>query len=157
VFAKWATLCRMERHALTDERWARLRPLLPPPSSGRGRPRGDDRLLVDGILWRLATGVPWRDLPERFGPWRTVYSRFRRWQRSGVWERVLDALRAEADASGDLDWALHFLDGTTVRAHQSAAGAKKGAATRPSAAPAAGSRPRSTSGPNAAASRWPTS
>jgi transposase len=147
----------MERHALSDEQWGRLRPLLPPPSSGRGRPRADDRLIVDGILWRLATGVPWRDLPERFGPWRTVYSRFRRWQERGVWARVLAALQAEADSKGDLDWALHFLDGTTVRAHQHAAGAKKGAATRPSAAPAAASRPRSTSGPSAAASRWPTS
>ncbi len=143
----------MERHALSDEQWGRLRSLLPAPSPGRGRPRGDDRLIVDGILWRLATGVPWRDLPERFGPWRTVYSRFRRWQRAGVWERILAALQAEADARGELDWARHFLDGTTVRAHQHAAGAKKGAASKPSAAPAAASRPRSTSGRSAAASQ----
>jgi len=143
----------MERHALSDEQWARLRPLLPPPSPGRGRPRGDDRLIVDGILWRLATGVPWRDLPERFGSWRTVYSRFRRWQAAGVWERVLAALQAEADAAGELDWARHFLDGTTVRAHQHAAGAKKGAASRPSAAPGAAFRPTSTSAPKGAASR----
>lgn len=143
----------MERHALSDEQWARLRPLLPPPSAGRGRPRADDRLLVDGILWRLATGVPWRDLPERFGSWKTVYSRFRRWQRAGVWARVLAALQAEADAAGELDWARHFLDGTTVRAHQHAAGAKKGAATRPWAAPAAASPRKSTSGPKGAASR----
>ena len=143
----------MERHALSDEQWARLRPLLPPPSAGRGRPRAADRLMVDGILWRLATGVPWRDLPERFGSWKTVYSRFRRWQRAGVWARVLAALQAEADARGELDWALHFLDGATGRAHQHAAGAKKGAATRPSAAPGAASRPKSTSAPRAAASR----
>jgi transposase len=144
----------MRRHALTDRQWERLRPLLPPPPPGRGRPRSDDRLIVDGIVWRLATGVPWRDLPERFGPWRTVYSRVRRWQQQGVWDRVLAALRAEADAAGDLDWALHFLDGTTVRAHQHAAGAKKGAATRPSAAREADSPRQSTSGPKAAASRW---
>ena len=143
----------MERHALSDEQWERLRPLLPPLPSGRGRPRADDRLIVDGILWRLATGVPWRDLPERFGSWRTVYSRFRRWQRQGVWERVLAALQAEGDAAGDLDWALHFLDGTTVRAHQHAAGAKKGAATRRSGAPGAASPRRSTSAPRGAASR----
>ena len=143
----------MERHALSDEQWARLRPLLPPPPQGRGRPRVDDRLIVDGILWRLTTGVPWRDLPDRFGSWRTVYSRFRRWQQAGVWERALASLQAEADASGDLDWALHFLDGTTVRAHQHAAGAKKGAASRPSVAPAAASRPKSTSAPSGVGSR----
>ena len=143
----------MERHALTDEQWARLRPLLPPAPQGRGRPRIDDRLVVEGIIWRLATGVPWRDLPERFGSWRTVYSRFRRWQGAGVWERTLATLQAEADAAGEVDWARHFLDGTTVRAHQHAAGAPKGAATRPLAAPAAASRPRSTSAPKGTASR----
>lgn len=143
----------MERHALSDEQWARLRPLLPPPPQGRGRPRTDDRLIVDGIIWRLATGVPWRDLPERFGSWRTVYSRFRRWQQAGVWERALASLQAEADAAGDLDWALHFLDGTTVRAHQHAAGAKKGAASRPLAAPGAASRPKSISESSGVGSR----
>jgi transposase len=143
----------MERHALSDEQWERLRPLLPPPPAGRGRPRRDDRLIVEGIIWRLATGVPWRDLPERFGSWRTVYSRFRRWQQAGVWDRALTAVQAEADAAGDLNWARHFLDGTTVRAHQHAAGAQKGAATRRSAAPVAASRPRSTSAPKGAASR----
>ena len=149
----------MRRQALTDAQWERLRPLLPPPPAGRGRPRADDRTVVEGILWRLATGAPWRGLPERFGPWATVYSRFRRWQRAGVWDRVLAALQAAADARGELDWALHFLDGTTVRAHPHAAGApKKGAPTanprtRPSAARGAGSRPSSTCGPRAAASR----
>ena len=129
-------------------------PAAPPAAARAVAARGATTgLIVDGILWRLATGVPWRDLPERFGPWRTVYSRFRRWQQAGVWERVLAALQAEADAAGDLDWTLHFLDGTTVRAHQHAAGAKKGAAIRPSAAPAAASRPKSTSAPSAAASR----
>lgn len=143
----------MERHALTDEQWARLRPLLPPPPQGRGRPRRDDRTVVDGILWRLATGIPWRDLPERYGPWRTAYSRFRRWQQAGVWARALEALQAEGDAAGDLDWTLHFVDGTSIRAHQHAAGAKKGAATKPSGGPAADSPRKSTCAPSAAASR----
>jgi len=143
----------MERHALTDEQWARLRPLLPPPPQGRGRPRVDDRLIVEGIIWRLATGVPWRDLPARFGSWRTVYSRFRRWQQAGVWVRALAALQADADARDDLNWVRHFLDGTTVRAHQHAAGAQKGAAIKPLVAPAAASRPKSTSAPKAGASR----
>ncbi len=113
--------------------------------------------MVNAILWRLRTGVPWRDLPERYGPWQTVYSRFRRWQQAGVWERVLAALQADGDVAGALDWTLHFVDGTTVRAHQSAAGAKKGAVIRRSAAPAVASRRRSTSGPSAAASRSPWS
>ena len=143
----------MRRHALTERQWERLRPLLPPLPAGRGRPRADDRTIVEGVLWRLATGAPWRDLPERFGSWRTVYSRFRRWQRAGVWDRVLAALQAEADAKGALDWSLHFVDGTTVRAHQHAAGTKKGAATRPSAAPVAASRPSSTCALSAGASR----
>jgi transposase len=109
--------------------------------------------VVEGIVWRLATGVPWRDLPERFGPWKTVYARFRRWQRAGVWDRVLAATQADADAAGDLDWAVHFLDSTTVRAHQHAAGAKKGLGITPSAAAAAASRPKSISGSSVAASR----
>ena len=138
---------------MTDRQWERLRPLLPPPSSGRGRPRADDRRIVEGIVWRMATGVPWRDLPERFGSWRTVYSRFRRWQAAGVWDRVLRTLQAEADAASDLDWALHFLDSTTVRAHQHAAGAKKGAVTKPLVARGAASRPRSTSAPRGRAGR----
>ena len=111
--------------------------------------------MVNAILWRLATGVPWRDLPERYGPWQTVYSRFRRWQRAGVWDRVLAALQTDADAAGALDWSLHFVDGSTVRAHQHAAGAKKGAAIRPSAAPGAAFPPSSTSGRSGAANRSP--
>jgi transposase len=142
-----------ERRELTDEQWDRLRRHLPAQQPATGKPNRDHRTIVEGMLWRLRTGAPWRDLPARYGPWQTVYSRFRRWQRAGVWERALAALQAEADAAGDLDWALHFLDGTTVRAHQHAAGAKKGAATRPSAAPAAASPPKSTSAPKGAASR----
>jgi transposase len=103
---------------------------------------------VDGILWVLRTGAPWRDLPERYGPWSSAASTFYRWRIKGVWERVLAELQREADARGRLDWTLHAVDSTTVRAHQHAAGArKKGAAApasrpspstvRPSAAPGA--------------------
>lgn len=155
--AKWVTLCVMARHALTDAQWARLQPLLPPPPHGRGRPRRDDRTIVEGILWRLATGAPWRDLPDRFGSWKTVYSRFRRWQRAGVWDRVRAALQAAADARGEVDWSAHFLDGTTIRAHPHAAGAKKGAAITPSAARAAASAPKSTSARSGVANPWPSS
>ena len=143
----------MTRYLLTDAQWARLEPLLPPARPRTGRPNKDHRAVVEAILWRLRTGAPWRDLPAEFGPWQTAYSRFRRWRMAGVWGRVLAALQAGADARGELDWSLHFLDGTTVRAHQDAAGAKRGAATAPSAAPAAGSRRSSTSGPSGAASR----
>ena len=143
----------VRRHELSEAQWERLRPLLPPQRPETGRPAKDHRSVVNAILWRLTTGVPWRDLPERYGAWQTVYSRFRRWQRAGVWERVLAALQAEADAKGELDWSLHFVDGTTVRAHQHAAGAKKGAVITPSGAAAADSRPKSISGPSGAASR----
>jgi transposase len=145
----------VRRHELSDAQWERLRPLLPLQRPATGRPAKDHRTVVNAILWRLATGAPWRDLPERYGPWQTVYSRFRRWQRAGVWVRVLAALQTDGDAAGLLDWSLHFVDGTTVRAHPHAAGAKKGAVIRRSAAPAADSRRRSTSGPSAVASRSP--
>ncbi len=142
-----------ERCELSDEHWARLAPHLPPQRPATGKPNRDHRTVVEAICWRLRTGAPWRDLPERYGPWQTAYSRFRRWQRAGVWERALAALHAEADAVGELDWALHFLDGATVRAHQHAAGAKKGAAIRRSGAVVADSPRKSTCAPKAAARR----
>jgi len=148
----------MRDHELSDEQWAALAPHLPPQKPGTGRPAKDHRTVVEGILWRLRTGAPWRDLPERFGPWQSVDTRFRRWQAAGVWSRVLAALQAEADVKGELDWSLHFLDGTVIRAHPHAAGApKKGAATKPSAARGAASPPSSTCEPSAGASRSPGS
>ena len=123
------------RHELTDGQWAALAPLLPPEKRARGRPAHDHRRIVNGILWRERTGAPWRDLPERYGPWSTVYSRFRRWRDAGVWDRLFAAVQARADAAGAFDWGTHFVDGTTVRAHQHAAGAQRGA-------PPPGRRPR---------------
>jgi transposase len=81
--------------------------------------------MVNGILWVLRTGAPWRDLPERYGPWASVYSRFRRWKEAGVWDRVLSELQAQGDWLGEVDWEIHFVDGSIVRAHPHAAGAKK--------------------------------
>ncbi len=144
----------MKRHELTDAQWERLRPYLPAPQPASGRPNHDHRRIINGILFRLKTGIPWRDLPARYGPWQTVYSRYRRWQQAGIWQRILAALQADADAAGELDWELHFVDGTVVRAHQHAAGAKGGdPAPRRSAGAGAGSALSSTSAPRAVASR----
>jgi transposase len=117
------------RHALTDQQWERLQPPLPPQKPHTGRPAAAHRRILHGILWLLRTGAPWRDLPARYGPWRTVASRFYRWQKAGIWERLFAAVQQQGDAAGQLDWALPFVDGTGVRAHPHAAGAKKGART----------------------------
>ncbi len=117
----------MALRTLTDHQWTHLEPLLPPQRSGRGRPHQDHRLIIDGILWRYRTGAPWRALPPSFGPWQTVYSRLRRWQEAGIWARVLTALQEQANDRGAVDWDLHCLDTTSIRAHQHAAGGKKGA------------------------------
>jgi len=110
---------------LTDAQWDRLVPLLPPQQLPMGRPYLPHRQIVEGIVWLARTGVPWRDLPERFGPWQTVASRFYAWRRQGVWDRVLAALQTQADGRGELDWLLHYVDGSVVRAHQHAAGARR--------------------------------
>ena len=141
------------RHELTDEEWALLAPLLPPAKPKTGRPSKDHRQIVNGILWRLGTGAPWRALPERYGPWQSVYTRFRRWRLAGVWDRALAAAQRQADAAGRVDWALHFVDGTVVRAHQHAAGAKGGPPRRRRWGAAGAASPRRcTSRPRAAAS-----
>jgi transposase len=140
------------RHEFSDAEWARLVPLLPPRKAGRVRQ--DDRRILNAIRWKLATGAPWRDLPERYGPWQTVYTRFWRWSRAGVFDRLFAAIQQQADAAGEIDWELHFVDGTVIRAHQHAAGAKGGTQYRKrSDGAGAGSRQRSISAPRAAASR----
>lgn len=83
-------------------------------------------MVINAIRWIQKTGAPWRDLPEYFGPWETIYSRFRRWREQGIWQGILDALKQAADAIGNINWDIHFLDGTTIRAHQHSAGARKG-------------------------------
>src|SRR4051794_29111021 len=118
----------MSRLDVTDAQWQRLEPLLPPEKPRTGRPNHDHRRVVSGMLWIHRTGAPWRDLPERYGPVGTVSSRFYRWCRAGVWDRILCALQAEADARGEIDWDLHFVDATIIRAHQHAAGARRSGA-----------------------------
>ena len=115
----------MARHELTDQQWERLAPLLPPQKPHTGRPNNDHRTIINALLWLLRTGAPWRDLPERYGSWKTVASRFYRWQRAKIWQRILKWLQQEADSDGKLDWSLHHVDGTIVRAHQHAAGARR--------------------------------
>ncbi|MFB7675844.1 IS5 family transposase [Kitasatospora purpeofusca] len=112
----------MGRGDLTDAEWERLRPFLPVSNRRCGRWR-DYRQVIDGILHRVRTGVHWRDLPERFGPWKTVYERHRLWSADGTWEPLLQRVQAEADAAGDIDWGVS-VDSTIVRAHQHAAGAR---------------------------------
>lgn len=113
---------KLHRHELSDEEWALLAPLLPPVRT-RGRPYHDHRRILNGMLWVLHTGAPWRDLPERYGPWKTVYERFRRWAESGLFDRLLEQLQARLERAERLDWELWCIDGTSVRAHKAAAGA----------------------------------
>jgi transposase len=116
----------VNRGELTNEQWERLRPLLPPQKPKRGRPAQDHRRILNGILWLLRTGAPWRDLPERYGRWRTVASRFYRWRKAGLWDRLFTIVQQQANAAKEVDWEVHYVDGTMVRAHQHAAGAKGG-------------------------------
>ena len=116
----------MKRGELSDEQWEKLKALLPAQKSARGRPSHDHRRIIDGILWIDRTGAPWRDLPERYGPWQTVASRFYRWRKAGVWQKVLQSFQEKADTQGMLDWQVHYVDGTVIRAHQHVAGVKKG-------------------------------
>ena len=108
------------RHELTDEQWEQIEPLLPARPTDPGKSGENDRLFVNAVLWIAKTGAPWRDLPERFGNWNSVFQRYNRWCKNNVWQGVLEALGEEPD----LEHLL--LDSTIVRAHQHAAGAKGG-------------------------------
>ena len=112
----------VQRHELTDEQWKRIEPLLP---QGMGRPsKQGDRVFVNAVLFWAKTGIPWRDLPSRYGPWKSVFNRFDRWAAQGVWERIFKELQVEVDPDGSI------LDATIVRAHQHSAGKKGGPKTR---------------------------
>jgi transposase len=116
---------KMARFDLSDVEWRLIKPLL--PNKPRGVARVDDRRVLNGIFYVLRTGSPWRDLPERYGPYTTVYNRFNRWARAGVWVRVFEALSAKSPGS------MALIDSSIIRAHQHAAGGKKGAKITPSA------------------------
>ena len=119
------------RADLTDAQWAVLEPLLPRGTKPGRPPKWARRQLIDGIRWRVRAGAPWRDVPQRYGPWQSVYGLFRRWQRDGTWARILAMLQARADAAGLITWDVS-VDSTVARAHQHAAGARKRGICRPS-------------------------
>lgn len=135
----------MRRHELSDAEWKRIEALLPTQPGPRSK-RGD-REFVNAVIWRVRTGVQWRDLPERFGPWQTIYNRYARWAKRGVWERLFKELAIEVDETGSL------LDATIVRAHQDAAGGKGGSDEIIWAVLEEAFRPRSTRSPRRKASR----
>lgn len=127
----------MARYELSDAEWKIIAPLL--PNKPRGVPRVDDRRVLNGIFWRLRSGAPWADIPERYGPYTTCYNRFVRWRAAGVWDRILKAVSTAYNGK------IQMIDSSVVRVHQHAAnGEKKAAEAVAWAVPAAGSRPKST-------------
>jgi transposase len=119
VYNPQLRLCPMARYELTDAQYKIIEPLLSGKAGDLGRTGEDNRLFVNGVVWILRSGAPWRDLPERYGKWDTVYQRFKRWAKKGIWQRVFEALSTEPD----MDWVM--LDSTAVRAHQHSASQKK--------------------------------
>ena len=114
----------MERYTLTSQQWDLIAPMLPSQDGQRGRPARDYRRTIEGILYIIRTGAPWRDLPARYGKWNTVHRTFRRWAASGVFDRIFEA------TSGDLDLRVVMVDGTFAKVHQHGTGAKKLAPAR---------------------------
>lgn len=121
----------MLRFVLREDQWKRLKGLLPGKDSDPGRSAYDNRLFLEAIFWKVRVGAPWRDLPDEFGPWNSVFKRFRRWAKKGVFERIFNVL------SGEPDFEYAMIDGTIIRVHQHGMGAKGGLAVRPSVAHAA--------------------
>ena len=154
----------MHRHQLTDEQWELVKEYVPQKNATTGRPPAEAREMLDGILWILRTGAPWRDLPQRFGPWKTVYDYFSNWRKSGVFDAILEALQIRLDRCGKIDWDLWCIDGSNVRAARCAAGAdKKAACVMPKnrkttrwVAAAADMAANSTWSLTATAFRWPS-
>jgi transposase len=114
----------LNRLVLKDEQWERVAPLLPGKAGDPGRTGSDNRLFLEAVLWMVRTGAPWRDLPEAFGFWNSVFRRFRRWVQAGVFEYLFQAL------SGDPDFEYALIDGTIIRVHQHGTGAKGGLVVR---------------------------
>ena len=132
------------RFDLSDEEWALLEPLFP---KNRKSARVDDRRILNAIFYVLRTGMPWRDLPERYGPYTTAYNRFNRWSRRGIWKRIFDELASKSRDS------LYLIDSTIVKAHRSASGAKGGRKIRRSASAVEAAPAKSTRSSTAKAAR----
>ena len=111
-------------YRLSDRQYEEIKDLLP-ANHRRGGQWKDHRTMIDGILWALSDGGRWRNVPKEFGPWQSVYDRFSRWTRRGLWDKILRRLQARKMAGGDIDFSLFCIDGTIIRGHQSAAGAAK--------------------------------
>ena len=137
----------MARNLMSDAEWAFFEPFLKAIRNPNGRRPVDHRLVLDGVFWIARTGAPWRDLPEEFGKWSSVYRQFRRWTLAGLWETILEVLN-DSQAVPD---TVQMIDSTIVRAHHCAAGARGGLEKRILAVQKVASRPRSTSSPTAAA------
>ena len=131
----------MARNLMSDDEWAFFEGFIRAVRHPNGRKPADHRLVLDGIFWIARTGAPWRDLPEEFGKWSSVYRQFRRWTLAGLWELILEALNESAIVPD----SVQMIDSTIVRAHHCAAGAKGGLRDRVSAVREVASRPRSTS------------
>ena len=114
----------MRRYELTDAAWLRIEPLLPPTNQPGGR-WNDHRKTLNGIFWILNSGTAWRDLPGRYGCWESIYNRYQRWTRDGLFDRILETLHLQLDEEGYIDWEQFNIDGSNIRADQSAAGAQK--------------------------------
>jgi len=128
------------RGLMSNKEWAFFKPFVTVRGPKRGRPASNHRLVLDGVFWIARTGAPWRDLPDHFGNWNSVYQQFRRWSVSGLWDTMLEAL----NATGAAQSSVQMIDSTIVRAHQHAAGAKGGLRLKISGAREVASRPRST-------------
>lgn len=126
----------MARGDLSDATWSKIEPLLPDNAGKRGGRFKDHRQVINGILWIIRTGAPWRDMPERYGPYQTCYDRFLRWQKNGVWQQILTAIQQQGDKATRLpgeaveiiaegiDWGSTAVDSTSVKVHPDAAGAR---------------------------------
>lgn len=116
------------RYELSDDGWERIAPLL--PAQARGGKWADHRTVLNGMFWVLNSGAQWRDMPERYGEWETVYGRYRRWTREGLFDRILQRLHVTLDEHGRIDWSVFDVDGSNIRAHRSAAGAARASQKR---------------------------
>jgi transposase len=142
----------MARYELSDQQWDLLKGLF--PKQGRGGRWLDHRTVLNGMLWILRSGAPWRDLPERYGNFKSVNHRFNRWRRDGTFDRVLKALQIRLDKAGKIDWDLWLVDGTSIRASRAAAGARKKSATTPTASSQTTTRWAAAAADGAPSSTW---